>query len=146
MRRVLVVEPVPRLRSVLVDTLEGEGYAAAGFPGLVSASRAAALAAPDVLVVDERVLTAAPEAFRALRTRASTSGALVVAISRDLSRSSPLMAHGVHCVIPRSLAERRLLTAVRWVLDVYRAGGDDREQPGAAEAPGSEDALAAAAA
>ena len=73
--RVMVVEDVSALRRFAVQALDLGGYVATGVGSLAEALFVAAVSAPDVLVVDERVIRAAPDRFLALiQTRVSPLG------------------------------------------------------------------------
>ena len=121
--RVLVIVDVPALRRFAVGALELRGCATIGVETLVEALEVAAVSAPDVLVVEERVMRAAPETFRAMRKSDALRNTRIVALGFLKSRRE-LIEMGADCVVGKPFTDRELVVGVEWVLGVY---------PGAAE-------------
>jgi CheY-like chemotaxis protein len=123
--RVLVVENVAPLRSVFARALESGGCTVFGAADLADAVEVARLTSPDVLMVDEHVISSSPDAWRDARRTGGFREALVVAVSSDLQRRSDLIARGAHCIVGKVPSDRAIMTAVEWVLGVY---GDPRRE------------------
>lgn len=131
--RILIVEEVTAVRRSLEQAVELAGHTALPAYGLADALDVAACNRPDVMVVDDRLIRAAPDAFALLTSDERLRGVLIVALCRDIERRRHLADRGVHCVVSKPFTDRELLAAVGWALDVY--GPPDR--PGRASAPAS---------
>lgn len=118
--RVLVVEDVPALRRLFAMAMELGGCSVFGAEHLDAAMEVARFHPPDVMVIDERVIRAAPDAFRGMRSQRGLRDLLVVALSAGVQRRRQLIDLGVHAVVGKPVKDRALVAAVRWVLDVYR--------------------------
>jgi CheY-like chemotaxis protein len=123
--RVLVVQNVAPLRSVFAHALESGGCTVFGAEDLADAVEVAQLTSPDVVMVDENVISSAPDAWREAKGAGGLRDALVVAVSNGIERRSDLIARGAHCVVGKAPTDRDVMIAVEWVLDVYGNPGRD---------------------
>jgi CheY-like chemotaxis protein len=126
--RVLVVEDLPAIRRFAVEALELCGCATVGVESLAEALEVAALSAPDVLVVEERVMRAAPETFRAVRESDPLRNTRIVALGFLKSRRE-LIEMGADCVVGKPFTDRELVVGVEWVLGVYSAAAELGPRP-----------------
>jgi CheY-like chemotaxis protein len=120
--RVLIVHDVPVMRAVVSQALEHQGCTAIGAEGFAAASALSAIDPPDVIVVDERLIDADPDAFRAMRDRFPK--VVVVGLSAPLRRRGPKPI-GVDCAVEKPPHDLQLARAIRWALAV--AGSDTTE-------------------
>lgn len=116
--RVLVVHRRAAMRAIVSQVLEARGCTAIGVEDL---GAAAGLAAdpPDVIIADEAILEAEPEALRGLRERLPRVP--VIGLSAPLRRRGPPRA-GVDCAVEKPPRDDQLLRAVRWALAITGGG------------------------
>jgi CheY-like chemotaxis protein len=118
--RVLVVEDVGALRRSFVLALERGGCGVFDAARLDEALEVAAFSQPDVLIADERTIREDPDTFRRLKSHPRLRKLLVIALSAGVKRRQELIDGGVHGVVGKPVKDGHLVSAVRWVLDVYR--------------------------
>jgi DNA-binding response OmpR family regulator len=116
----MIVEDFPALRRSYGLMMRENGFTAFEAWDMEAAFEIARLAVPDVIVVDARVVDAEPFAFHRLKSDPRLGGVLVVVLSAGLERRQALVERGAHAVVGKLVTEQNLVTAVRWVLDVYR--------------------------
>jgi DNA-binding NtrC family response regulator len=102
------------MRALLAQALESEGCTAIGVEDCAKASELAKLDPPDVIVTDERVIDAAPDAFAAMRDRFPK--VVVVAMTVPVRHRKAVVRAGVDCEVEKPVEDEQLLLAVHWAL------------------------------
>ncbi len=105
---------MPAIRQLVSHALESRGCTAIGVEDCRTATALSILDAPDVVVADERIIDADPEAFRALRRRFPR--AIVVALTAPMRLRTRSDLADVDCAVEKPPDPEQLLRAVRWAL------------------------------
>lgn len=116
--RVLIVHDAPAIRHLVSHALESRGCTAIGIEDCSTATGLSILDPPDVVVADERMIDADPEAFRALRRRFPK--AIVVALTAPMRLRTRSDLDGVDCAVEKPPDPEQLLRAVHWALQLTR--------------------------
>jgi hypothetical protein len=87
------------------------------------AAELATLDPPDVIVADERLIDADPEAFDAMRDHFPK--AVVVALAAPMHLRSSVGRRGVDCTVEKPARDEQLLRAIHWALTLADPGSPD---------------------
>lgn len=123
--RVLVVHDVPAVRQLVAHSLESRGCTAIGVEDCAGAAALGTLDPPNVIVADERLIDADPEAFHAMRERFPR--AVVVALAAPMRLRAAAGRRGVDCTVEKPARDEHLLRAVHWALALAEAGAADAQ-------------------
>lgn len=116
--RILVVADIPVLHRSAVQALELAGCAAIGVDSFAEAADVAAVSAPNVLVVEGRLMRMDPAGFLALRQAESLRRSRIVALGLLAARRA-LIEMGADCVVGKPFTDRELVVGVEWAIGVY---------------------------
>jgi CheY-like chemotaxis protein len=113
--RVLVVHDVPAVRKLVAHALEAKGCTAIGVEDCQTATALETLDPPDVIVADERIIDADPEAYRTMRGRFPKAVVVALAAPMRLRRGG---RQGVDCTVEKPARDEELLRAIHWALEL----------------------------
>jgi CheY-like chemotaxis protein len=123
--RVLVVHDVPAVRQLVSHSLESKGCTAIGVEDFRSAAALAAIDPPDVIVADERLIDADPDAFQAMRDLFPK--VVVVSLAPPMRLRASVGRRGVDCTVEKPARDEQLLRAVLWALELSDPDAPDAQ-------------------
>jgi DNA-binding NtrC family response regulator len=121
--RVLIVHDVSAIRQLVSHSLESQGCTAIGVEDCRSASALDRLDPPDVIVADERLIDADPDAFEAMR--GAFPKAVVVALAAPMRMRASALHRGVDCTVEKPAGDDQLLKAIDWALELSAPDSPD---------------------